>query len=328
MKKTLKLIPAIAMLLISAVLVSTSTYAWFSMNKTVTASGMKVKAVAEGSIIITSTAALPADGTKATDYNFNDASATALYASTHDGDYTTYANGLKRVNNAENINPDTGVAKNSTATLTYESAVNATPTLYYRDYAVFIAGDGQAFEHQDLTITLEGSWLTPANTINKAISIDFYGESVTSKKDAECIQANYLGTLNVAGLVNNVDGKSTTAKTSVVVSDITIPKTGTTAAYAVTMRVFFDGALIETGGSQPYTLYEAATGTGDKCDSGKYYYTDSEGSSIATVVAGTTPVTGLYQVKSTSTYTFARTTSVLNIQDVTLVATFTASTHT
>ncbi len=50
--KFAKLIPALCMLLISAVLVGTSTYAWFSMNTQVTATGMKVKAVAEDGILI------------------------------------------------------------------------------------------------------------------------------------------------------------------------------------------------------------------------------------------------------------------------------------
>lgn len=44
MKKFKKLIPAFCMLLISAVLMGTSTYAWFSMNKTVHATGMQVTA--------------------------------------------------------------------------------------------------------------------------------------------------------------------------------------------------------------------------------------------------------------------------------------------
>lgn len=52
MKKTLKLIPAICMLMIAAVLVSTATYAWFSMNSQVTATGMQVQAVTEGSLYI------------------------------------------------------------------------------------------------------------------------------------------------------------------------------------------------------------------------------------------------------------------------------------
>ncbi len=44
MKNLRKLLPAFAMLLLSAVLMSTASYAWFSMNKTVSATGMKVTA--------------------------------------------------------------------------------------------------------------------------------------------------------------------------------------------------------------------------------------------------------------------------------------------
>jgi hypothetical protein len=52
MKKFRKLIPALAMLLVSAVLMSTASYAWFSMNTQVTATGMQVKAVAEDGLLI------------------------------------------------------------------------------------------------------------------------------------------------------------------------------------------------------------------------------------------------------------------------------------
>ncbi len=44
MKKFRKLIPAMCMLLISAVLVGTSTFAWFSMQETVTVTGLQVTA--------------------------------------------------------------------------------------------------------------------------------------------------------------------------------------------------------------------------------------------------------------------------------------------
>ena len=47
-----RLIPALAMLLVSAILLGTSTFAWFSMNTTVTATAMQVKAVAEDGILI------------------------------------------------------------------------------------------------------------------------------------------------------------------------------------------------------------------------------------------------------------------------------------
>ncbi len=47
-----KLIPAFAMLLLSAVLMSTASFAWFSSNTTVTATGMKVQATAPAALWI------------------------------------------------------------------------------------------------------------------------------------------------------------------------------------------------------------------------------------------------------------------------------------
>jgi len=47
-----KLMPAFAMLAVSAMSLSSVTYAWFSMNTQVTATGMQVKAKAEGGIVI------------------------------------------------------------------------------------------------------------------------------------------------------------------------------------------------------------------------------------------------------------------------------------
>lgn len=52
MKKTRKLLPAIAMLLISAVMMSTASFAWFSMNTEVSASGMEVKATTGANLYI------------------------------------------------------------------------------------------------------------------------------------------------------------------------------------------------------------------------------------------------------------------------------------
>lgn len=52
MKKFKKLIPALAMLLVSATMLGTSTFAWFSMNTQVIATGMQVQATAEDGILI------------------------------------------------------------------------------------------------------------------------------------------------------------------------------------------------------------------------------------------------------------------------------------
>ena len=52
-----KLMPAFAMLTVSAMTLASSTYAWFSMNTAVTATGMKVTAQAESGIVISSSSA-------------------------------------------------------------------------------------------------------------------------------------------------------------------------------------------------------------------------------------------------------------------------------
>ena len=66
MKKFRKLIPAFCMLLVSAILLGTSTYAWFSMNKTVTAAGLTVSANSDFTYLLISDTE---GGTKATNYN-------------------------------------------------------------------------------------------------------------------------------------------------------------------------------------------------------------------------------------------------------------------
>ena len=52
MKKMRKLIPALAMLLVSAVMMSTASFAWFTMSAAVSAQGMSVKAIADGGLVM------------------------------------------------------------------------------------------------------------------------------------------------------------------------------------------------------------------------------------------------------------------------------------
>lgn len=52
MKATKKIIPALVMLLVSAVLLSTASYAWFSMNTTVTATGMNITAKSDATFLL------------------------------------------------------------------------------------------------------------------------------------------------------------------------------------------------------------------------------------------------------------------------------------
>ena len=69
-----KLIPALCMLLVAAALLGTSTYAWFSMNATVNATGMQVTAKSNAGFLLITDSDNAAEGaiTKAASYTTAD----------------------------------------------------------------------------------------------------------------------------------------------------------------------------------------------------------------------------------------------------------------
>ena len=85
-----KLIPALCMLLVAATLLGTSTFAWFSMNDRVTASGMTVTAASESIFLEIKGAA---DGDFGITGNANMTGTLKPVA------YTTLENGIEDVNN-------------------------------------------------------------------------------------------------------------------------------------------------------------------------------------------------------------------------------------
>lgn len=90
MKKTI--LPALAMLIISAVMLSTASYAWFAMNPTVEANGMQVNVKSESEFLliknigsvdgVLETSAFTSDNTSATGSPF--VSVDALYPAAHE----------------------------------------------------------------------------------------------------------------------------------------------------------------------------------------------------------------------------------------------------
>ena len=326
MKKSKIIVPALAMLVMSTAATVTGTVAWFSMNKTVTASGMVVKAQAEGSLVIKNreklNPTLPAASLRATDYNFNDTVGTAIYASTHDA---TYGTGLKYVTNAEVINPETGTRNdNSVAALTYAVAENVTDgKQYYKDYEVYIAGDGQAFNDRQIKVSITAT-AGDSNAVNKAVSIDFYVLNVNSAETTIFAAENYISTLNVAGTKNNGTNQPTEYTSFNISKDV--PQANGTAALAVLMRVYYDGALVETGGSSftDYAQYKDVA-TDENPVSGTYYYTKND-HKVSLVAEGSTTaaqIAGLCKVDTTkSVVTYASSNEYGNLADVQLKATF------
>ena len=133
MKKMRKLIPAFCMLLLSAVMLSTSTFAWFSMNKSVTATGMSVTADAPESLLISATSATTGFGsTVALSSDTTVATQIVPSTDTHTGaTYTFYKLtdlAMKSVNEAGAL---TGAA--GTADVTDNDYYDETVVDYFKD---------------------------------------------------------------------------------------------------------------------------------------------------------------------------------------------------
>ena len=124
-----KLIPAIVMLLVSAVVLSTASYAWFTTSTAVSADGMQVTATAPSSILIRG----KADATNWTAYsnvlNFGD-----IYASTK----LTPASSANGVNFYAPAN-----AYDAAGAMDYMTDISAVsgPNTYYVDFQVDLKND-------------------------------------------------------------------------------------------------------------------------------------------------------------------------------------------
>ena len=161
-----KLISAIAMLTVSAVTLSTATYAWFTMNKDVKVTGMKLQATAEKGILINEMQGV-SDGTwsetalagqdtpialrPTSTYNLNDwwhanSRKTNLEAGIGSGANATVEDGntVKRADNSYYESLAGALTDNTTA----NADTNAARTVYFKDGVGTNSGtmdDGEAY---------------------------------------------------------------------------------------------------------------------------------------------------------------------------------------
>lgn len=140
MKFTRKLIPAFAMLLLSAVLMSTASFAWFSVNTQVTAQGMNVKAKAEAGLSIASAPA----GTYGIDANSATATAELKPGSTSDLENWYHST------STSTSQPNTGAA--------YEAATEDTHYVKHSFYIRSTAAEALSFTSLDVkSVTATGA---------------------------------------------------------------------------------------------------------------------------------------------------------------------------
>lgn len=321
MKKSKIIIPALAMLVLSSAATVTGTVAWFTMNTTAKAEGMVVSAKTSGSLIIKeanlTNPALPTNSDKATKVTFP-STAHAFYPSTHDNASPTL---LKYVSNGDRVNYETGTRMNEDTTLTYEN-VGSDDSNYYFDYGVYLAGDGMSM-NKVLTISIDNA---AELSVNGALSIDFYGLAVTTDTFVTAGSGTFLGTLNLAKKYNDTQ-YSSAAKTQIVTQNpVTIgnSKAGVAdhGAYAILMRTYYDGALIQAGQTDNDFADYTPCASDELAVANLLYYTDDAGTAIVPRNVGDS-VSGLYKVNlSTSTLCFARSISVINIEQRSLDVTF------
>ena len=207
-------IGAIAMVLVAAIAMGSSTYAWFAMNTRVIANGMNVKAVASGSLVINADAVVPVGSTSTTISVTND----TLQNLTP----VTYDSAWKIVQTPASVNLTTG---SPDAALTAVTMVSGT---HYMDYLVYIASSGTALTGQTVTATVTKDDTT--QIANSAITVAFYVGNASPEANA-APDATVL-----------VGSGATQIKTGV-----DFPSNASAAAGTpVTMRVYFDGKATST----------------------------------------------------------------------------------
>lgn len=185
MKKFKKLIPALCMLLVSAVMLGSTTFAWFSMNKTVTATGMEIKAEVSTQLLIKGSATSAAyksaidfsgaDSAVGAKNKLNTVPATAYKGRNEEATAALIKNaeGWKKLKKTDSVQDDgtiAGGAQDSTwdnNTAIFEAATAGTDYIK-DDFTLKLVGEYKATATMKLTLT--------ATTENEAGNLAATGE--------------------------------------------------------------------------------------------------------------------------------------------------------
>lgn len=212
------------------------SFAWFSKNMKVTATGMSVKAQTSANLVISKS-------TTFDEFQFSvvmEPTTPKLLPASH-CDISQSPSGLLKPADLTDIDYDSGLA----STIPTETVPVDDNSKYYIDYTVYISCQGMALTDASLTATMEAQ---DPSILDKpylqAASIDFYLGSVN--KDGYC------GTLNLAGLdIKYNHGACDTAqkKTSIEILPDTVTRIPCLQDQSgdkyltIIMRCYFDGAL-------------------------------------------------------------------------------------
>ena len=304
-----KLIPAFALLLVSAVLMSTASFAWFSMNRTVTATNLQVKAVASSSLVIAQNLKVGALTTTA--YS---TAAAELIPATRDTTVGATTN-LKYNTNPEVVDAHSGwkTGETDATGLTFADAINddGNNKLYYVDYICYVASAGDKIENQKLVAHLYRDAGIPDNT-QRAVSVDFYVTDETIAANADLTDRDNLGTYAGTLVLNNLAKDATSGEFRTGTIDITVPgneipvNNSNTDYIKIVMRIYFDGSYVgdryeltkdtALDGTKTYYTWNSTNGvfetvgSPDGANIGNYYEKQSAGTLVYTDCASLTEI--------------------------------------
>ncbi len=276
MKKTKVLVPAMAVLALGMAAAVTGTVAWFSSNNVVTANRMMFKSVTPSSLAIGEelTAAGIGNATSITYEVPQNTPAINPCSHWHGSEDATGA--YWAVNNGEYIDPISGLAapdqtNGNDANTTYTGYENitfasATGNQYYIDYTCFIASVGEGITigtggYLRATPTFQFANGDHSDTIYAA-TVDFfvYKAAAYNGEPTNAVvpgQATYVQGVNAigkdytAGRHATYPGEVATLGTTdrqyadILVPTDNIPTATGNTAIQVTMRFYFDGALLK-----------------------------------------------------------------------------------
>ncbi len=229
MKQMRKLFLAVAMLAVSAVMMVTSSYAWFSMNQKVEATGFEVKATTSGSLVISDLASTLATADAAQDFVTTAVDLTPIYN-----------NGINYVHaGSAVIDAATGAVKDGTLEALGEDT-NAANGQYYVEEVVYLAAAGGALTGQDITMNIVFNDVSADN--QKALTVEwrlYSNAQSTNVADSDLKVNDMLASKGGSGALNF----SSTLTNIKVAENITIPEASTNVGVAIVIRVYFDGEL-------------------------------------------------------------------------------------
>lgn len=253
--KAKKLIPALALLLVSAMLLGTSTYAWFSMNTTVTVTGMEIRTTTGDNLLIapgeTGTTAKPADNTFKTSYVLAHTEQLVEPVSSINGVNFFYTSTKNVAANGDAI-ADQYTAYDAADTSAFNTNYSTTGAVGYVDYAFFLKAQNQdsvakAVNLTELKLTYGGSAQTQ-KAFRVAVFINDMGADGSTAATAPA-----AGTLKSILKVSDaayhtatakaVDSTTTLAETLNVATAVKIGDVdpGATRFYKVVVRLWLEG---------------------------------------------------------------------------------------